>query len=82
MDKALSNRELPDYPYYADKLRANLPDVAAEIATFTGVEQVLTWMQQRGLIGRAVDIVGQDEFSYDFLVELEPAGRWLAFGVT
>jgi hypothetical protein len=28
-----------------------------------------------------VDIVGQDEFHYDFLVRLDAEGRWLAFGV-
>lgn len=71
-----------DFPEYATMLRAELPDVAAEIAAFTGIEQVLTWMQRRGLTAHDVDIVGQDEFSYDFLVELATGGRWLAFGVT
>jgi hypothetical protein len=37
-------------------------------------------MQRRGL--KRVDIVAQDEFHYDFLIELEPGGRWAAFGVT
>jgi hypothetical protein len=73
---------LPEYPHYADRLQAEAPDLAREIAAFTGIEQVLAWMQQRGLGQAAIDIVGQDEFSYDFLVELEKDGRWLAFGVT
>jgi hypothetical protein len=71
-----------DFSQYANQLRGELPDVACEIAAFTGIDHVLTWMQRRGLIGTNVDIVGQDEFSYDFLVELEPGGHWLAFGVT
>jgi hypothetical protein len=71
-----------EYSHFANLLRPELPEVAEQVAAFTGIEHVLTWMQQRGLIGTNVDIVGQDEFSYDFLVELEPGGRWLAFGVT
>ena len=76
--KSMNKIEQPDYPHYANLLRAEWPEFAA----FTGIEHVLTWMQNRGLMGRGVDIVGQDEFSYDFLVELETGGCWLAFGVT
>jgi hypothetical protein len=28
-----------------------------------------------------VELVGQDEFSYDFLIRLKPEGKWLVFGV-
>jgi hypothetical protein len=71
-----------DYPDHVAGLRAADPDLADEVARFTGITAVLAWMQRRGLARAAVDIVGQDEFHYDFLIELEPAGRWLAFGVT
>jgi hypothetical protein len=70
---------------YADdigRLRESLPEVANEIAAFTGVGQVMDWMVNRGPDRPAVDLVAMDEFEYDFLVELEPGGRWLAFGVT
>ena len=56
--------------------------LAQEVADFHSIRGVLEWMRRRDLCRAAVDIVGQDEFSYDFLVELEPRGRWLAFGVT
>ena len=36
----------------------------------------------RELAQARVDIIAQDEFHYDFLIELAPAGRWVAFGVT
>lgn len=71
-----------EYAEHLEQLRADLPDLAADIAGFTGIEHVLTWMHQTGRAQSAIDIVGQDEFSYDFLVELEAGGRWLAFGVT
>ena len=58
------------------------PRLAGEAAAFTGIRSVLSWMQQRGLTKARIDIVGQDEFHYDFLVELAPGGRWAAFGVT
>jgi hypothetical protein len=70
-----------DYPDYVAQMRPAHPALADELAGFTGVGQVIGWMQRRGLDLRAVDTVSQDEFSYDFLLPLEE-GRWLAFGVT
>jgi hypothetical protein len=71
----------PEYADYVERLRG-APELAAEFASFSGVEQVLQWMLRRYGGKVAVDIVGQDEFHYDFLVELEPGGRWISFGVT
>ena len=72
----------PEYADHVQRVRAADAGLADELAGFTGIEQVLTWMQRKGLVGTAVDIVGQDEFEYDFLIQLGPGGRWLAFGVT
>jgi hypothetical protein len=74
--------ERPDYPDYAERLRVEYPDLADDVAGFTGVGQVLEWMQRRGLDLKTIDFVQQDEFEYDFLLEWERGGRWLAFGVT
>jgi hypothetical protein len=74
--------EPPEYVEYVNRLRAEWPDLAEEFGRFTGVEQVLQWMQRRDLCRASVDIVGQDEFHYDFLIQFDPGGRWLAFGVT
>lgn len=71
-----------EYVDYVSALRSESPDLATEAATFRGMEQVLQWMQKRGLTQAAVDMIGMDEFSYDFLIQLEPDGRWIAFGVT
>jgi hypothetical protein len=72
----------PEYADYVERLRAACPDLAAEVGSFHGVEEVLQWLQRRSGGRVAVDIVGQDEFHYDFLIELEPGGRWVSFGVT
>jgi hypothetical protein len=71
-----------EYADYVTALRRESPELAAEVASFRCMEQVLQWMQQRRLTQAAVDLIGMDEFSYDFLIQLEPEGRWLAFGVT
>jgi hypothetical protein len=72
----------PEYADHVQRLSRQEPALAGELAGFHGIEQVLTWMQLKDLVGSAVDIVGQDEFEYDFLLQLGPGGRWLAFGVT
>jgi hypothetical protein len=84
MSLTLSPPPVPlDYPGYLRLLRTEAVELADEFASFTGVKDVLDWMQRRGLLGRdGIDMVGQDEFHYDFLIQLEPNGRWLAFGVT
>lgn len=71
-----------EYVDFVERLRAEHPALAAEFAGYHGIEAVLQWMQRSGRIGTSIDMVAQDEFHYDFLIELDPAGRWLVFGVT
>ncbi len=71
--------------YYPDdiaELRKQDAALADQFSGFTGITSVLNWMHQSGLTRSRTDMIGQDEFHYDFLIELEPAGRWVAFGVT
>ncbi len=70
------------YADYCDALRATHPQLADEFARFGGISDVLAWMQRRDLCRTAVDIVGQDEFHYDFLIQLPADGGWIAVGVT
>lgn len=74
--------EVDTYAADVARLRATSPDLAAEIAGFTGVAQVIDWMSARCPAKPVIDLIAMDEFEYDFLVETEPAGRWLAFSVT
>jgi hypothetical protein len=71
-----------EYADHVEALSTGSPELAAEVASFRSIEHVLQWMQRRKLTQAAVDLVGMDEFSYDFLIQLEPNGRWIAFGVT
>ncbi len=69
---------------YADsvnELRDDFPDLANAFASFDGVTQVVDWLQQRGILKSDLDFISHDEFSYDFLIRLDPEKVWLVFGV-
>ncbi len=71
-----------EYTDHVARLRQTDATLATDVASFTGISSVLGWMQGRGLAQARVDIIGQDEFHYDFLIEMEAGGRWVSFGVT
>jgi len=75
-------RQELEYADHVAALRRQDAALADDLAAFTGVGQVVEWMQRRGLAQARVDLIGQDEFHYDFLIEMTPGGRWLALGVT
>jgi hypothetical protein len=69
-----------EYPDYVDAMKMDHPHLVEAIAGFQGISHVLDWMSQESL--NTIDMVGQDEFEYDFMVRLEPGESWLVFGVT
>jgi hypothetical protein len=71
-----------NYREHVEVLRARRADLAAEVAGFTVVTSVMQWMQARGLTQTTVDIIGQDEFEYDFVVRVGSDEEWLVFGLT
>jgi hypothetical protein len=73
--------EHKSYSDHVTALAMDHPDLASNFSHSDSLENVLDWMQTRDLPSGAVDIIGQDEFSYDFLIRLQPEGRWLVFGV-
>jgi hypothetical protein len=71
-----------EYRDYINALRTQDPELAGEVAGFNTLENVLAWMRKKGLPLGTIDIVGQDEYSHDFLVPVGPGERHLAFGAT
>lgn len=71
-------KEYADHVAELARTDADLADLARD---WQGIDAVLTWMQRSGTGGK-IDLIGQDEFEYDFLIELTPTTRWLALGVT
>lgn len=69
------------YPDQLADLTAADPVLGAEVARLRNVEGILTWAPGYGVSLAGLDLVQQDEYSYDFLVPL-PDARWLAFAVT
>ena len=69
-----------EYGNHLELLCRDHPVLAAELGDSDALENVLGWMNRRGFPAGTVDLVPQDEFSYDFLIHLEEQ-RWLAFGV-
>ena len=70
-----------EYSDHVAALAIDYPELAVQFARSDSLENVLDWMETRDLPPGTVDIIGQDEFSYDFLIQLEPPDRWLVFGV-
>lgn len=71
-----------EYQAYVGNLQEAKPELARDFAGFTGINHVLDWMKTHKEGRWNLDMVGQDEFHYDFLIELAPDGEWLSFGVT
>jgi hypothetical protein len=72
---------MKEYLNQVADLRADYPEFAAVFGRSDSLENVLGWMNDRGFPPGSVDMVSQDEFSYDFLIRLEAEDRWLVFGV-
>ena len=69
-----------EYADYVKAIKVNYPVLAREIGGFHGIGNVLDWMNQRTF--STIDMIGQDEFEYDFMVQMKPDQNWLVFGVT
>jgi hypothetical protein len=69
---------------YADQLaslRASDPVLGGEIAGLRNLEAILKWAPGAGIAFANIDLVQQDEYSYDLYLPL-PDSRWLVFGVS
>jgi hypothetical protein len=69
---------------YADQLaalRAADPALGDTVAGLRNLEAILKWAQAAGVPFADLDLVQQDEYSYDFFVPV-PDSRWLVFGVS
>lgn len=69
-----------EYQTHVDRLAEEEPTLSSELGHSDSLENVLLWLQRQNLPPDSVDLVAQDEFSYDFLIRLAEQ-RWLVFGV-
>jgi hypothetical protein len=71
-----------EYQDYIQKMVAQDPALAEELANFYTLENVLRWREKRKIPLETFDVIFQDEYSHDFIIPLGPEGRSLVFGIT
>lgn len=69
---------------YADQLDALCtadPELGAVVRPLRNLEAILKWAPGAGIDFARIDLVQQDEYSYDLYLPLTDS-RWLTFGVS
>jgi hypothetical protein len=72
---------MKDYPDQLAEFAGHEPALAEAISPLRNLEGILRWAPEAGIPLAGVDLVQQDEYSYDLFLPL-PDQRWLIFGVT
>lgn len=57
------------------------PDLAADLARFDSLEDVLNWVRRRGGNIAEIQVIPQDEFTHDIVVDVS-SDQFLAFEAT
>lgn len=57
------------------------PSLGAAVRPLRNLEAILKWAPGTGIDFAQIDLVQQDEYSYDLYLPL-PDARWLTFGVS
>jgi hypothetical protein len=69
------------YPEQMAELSAAHPALGEQVSPLRNLEGILRWSPGAGTPFAGIDLVQQDEYSYDLFLPL-PDARWLVFGVT
>lgn len=70
-----------DYSDQLSLLCSADPALGAQIRSLRNLEAILKWAPGAGIPFAGIDLVQQDEYSYDLYLPL-PDSRWLVFGVS
>lgn len=57
------------------------PALGAQVAPLCNLEAILKWAPGAGIAFAGIDLVQQDEYSYDLYLPLSDS-RWIVFGVS
>jgi hypothetical protein len=69
------------YPEQLASLTATDPTLGAQAEPLRNLEAILKWAPGAGISLAGIDLVQQDEYSYDLFLPL-PDSRWIVFGVS
>jgi hypothetical protein len=70
-----------NYEEQLSALAAADPVLGEQVAGLRNLEGILKWAPGAGIEFAGIDLVQQDEYSYDLFLPL-PDTRWLVFGVS
>jgi len=69
------------YPEQLVSLTAVDPTLGDQVESLRNLEAILKWAPGAGVSLASIDLVQQDEYSYDLYLHL-PDSRWIVFGVS
>jgi hypothetical protein len=72
---------MTEYPEQLAELTAGDSALGGQVSALRNLEGILRWAPGAGIPLAGIDLVQQDEYSYDLFLPLQDA-RWLVFGVT
>ena len=70
-----------NYAQQLEELIACDRALGAQVSPLRNLEAILKWAPGFGVSPAGIDLVQQDEYSYDLFLPL-PDSRWLVFGVS
>jgi hypothetical protein len=70
------------YTDQLDALKCSDPALGEQVAGLRNLEGILKWAPGAGVAFAGIDLVQQDEYSYDLFLPLPDNTRWLVFGVS
>jgi hypothetical protein len=70
-----------NYTEQLSAVRAEDPALGTQLANLRNLEAILKWAPGAGIPLARIDLVQQDEYSYDLFLPL-PDSRWIIFGVS
>jgi hypothetical protein len=70
------------YHEQLELLKANDPILGEQVSGLCNLEAILKWAPGAGVAFAGIDLIQQDEYSYDLFFPLSDNARWLVFGVS
>jgi hypothetical protein len=65
-----------------ERLKDGDPVLGEQVARLPNLEAILKWAPGAGISFGGIDLVQQDEYSYDLYLPLPDQQRWLVIGVS
>ena len=70
------------YDEQLELLKSSDPVLGEQVSGLRNTEAILKWAPGVGIAFSGIDLVQQDEYSYDLFLPLPDNTRWLVFGVS